>query len=154
MSCGNPPQAKTTPWRTWTSKFLPSCLTMAPVTLPPSVIKSIKGEDNQTSMSKSMAAFANRPANALPLVKVMPRPWVNTSNKCLPNRLATKKNDSQDLKARKKCQSSLPEPNIIPKTVSSGTGGAKYLIRSPNSLASYGRVTMERPPGKPPGASA
>ena len=53
-----------------------------------------------------------------------------------------------------KCQISLPEPSIIPNTVSSGSGIASCLTRGPSSRPSKGRVTIERPPGMPPGASA
>ena len=42
----------------------------------------------------------------------------------------------------------------MPNTVSSGSGMPSVLIWSPSSRPSNGRVTMERPPCVPPGASA
>jgi hypothetical protein len=42
-----------------------------------------------------------------------------------------------------KCQISLPDPSIIPNTVSSGSGGASCLMRDPRSRPSNGRERLD-----------
>ena len=73
-SCGKPPQASTTPRLALTRTGRPSRSTMAPRTAPSSTINSRTGDDSHSGMLRSNADFASRPASALPLVSVMPRP--------------------------------------------------------------------------------
>jgi hypothetical protein len=54
-----------------------------------STISSRTGDDSHNGIFRSNADFASRPASALPLVSVMPRPWRITSMKCFDSRFAT-----------------------------------------------------------------
>ena len=82
-SCGKPPQASTTPRFAVTRTERPLRSTIAPRTTPSSTINSRTGEDSHSGISRSNTDLARRPASALPLVRVMPRPYRMTSQKCL-----------------------------------------------------------------------
>ena len=88
-SCGKPPQASTTPRLALTRISLPWRSTIAPRTAPSSTISSCTGDDSHSGIFRSNADLASRPASALPLVNVMPRPWRITSMACFDSRLAT-----------------------------------------------------------------
>ena len=89
------------------------------------MISDLAGAFSHSGMPSLKALAASRPASALPLVSVMPRPCLSTSRKWRDRRLATYQAEASERVARMKCTISLPEPSIMPNTVSSGSAGAR-----------------------------
>jgi GAF domain-containing protein len=79
----------TTPRLALTRISFPWRSTLAPRTAPFSTTSSSTGDDSHNGILRSNADLARRPASALPLVSVMPRPWRITSIACFESRLAT-----------------------------------------------------------------